>query len=130
MSDRLADMELPQLPLPLLEGLEATLKSPSKKAGNSDKASQLQDNSRPELHDGLPVATSTAAFLSGKFAETSGWNNRLFKAACDLHARGVPRQRAEQMLLQAAGPRSDCDERLAKDTIHSAFSEPRKPSCY
>ena len=34
------------------------------------------------------ISGSTAAFLSGKYADGPGWNERLFRAGCDLSARG------------------------------------------
>ena len=44
----------------------------------------------------LHVARSTHDFLLGQYAKVNGgWNNRLFLAACDLHARGISLEKAK-----------------------------------
>jgi hypothetical protein len=76
----------------------------------------------------LEVAASTRAFLNGEFSEASGWNNRLFTAACDMNARGYLQEQAEPLLLTGAKPRDDEEKDKALRSVASAFSQPRKPS--
>ena len=77
---------------------------------------------------GYQVAASTARFLSGRYAESNGWNQRLFRAACDLNARGVPLGKADNLLLAGARPKTAVDEQAARDTIASAYATSRTPS--
>lgn len=78
----------------------------------------------------VEVSSSTATFLRGQYAEGPGWNERLFRAACDLHARGVTLDQAEPALLAGARPWSEAESETARRTIASAFSEPRTASQY
>lgn len=110
------DVAPPELPDVLLKGLAASGEP------------VLRDGNGSMEFAGLNVAKSTADFLAGKYAAANGWNNKLFMAACDLHGRGVPLARAELLLLQGAQPQTQDDQRQARDTILSAFSEPREPS--
>ena len=48
---------------------------------------------------GANASPSTLEFLRGACANGPDWNKRLFRAACDLAGRGVPREEAEPMLL-------------------------------
>ncbi|MEI8376792.1 MAG: bifunctional DNA primase/polymerase, partial [Planctomycetota bacterium] len=128
----LDDVELPELPDVLLEALEAASKSlvddtePDALPATATKDTKA--NSHTVEFGGYHVSPSTARFLSGEHAESMGWNLRLFRAACDLNARGVPFAKAEKLLLQGAKPKSSADERAARDTITSAYSESREPS--
>jgi hypothetical protein len=79
--------------------------------------------------DGIHVSPSTAEFLSGKHAHANGsWNEKLFQAACDLAAHGVPLEQARPRLLKGASPDTPNDEQIAIASIESAYSEPRAPS--
>ena len=77
---------------------------------------------------GYAVAPSTARFLCGMHADSANWNNRLFRAACDMNARGVPLQQARTLLMQGAKPRTTDDEQAASDTIAQGYKEIREPS--
>ncbi len=124
------EVALPELPEQLLDGLEAALKSSVPTAGSEPMSAESMDqaNGQEIIAAGYRVAPSTARFLTGQYAEASGWNNRLFRAACDLHARGVPRTKAEPLLLLGVRPRTRDDGRAAADTIAQAYSETRIPS--
>lgn len=67
----------------------------------------------------------TKRFLEGRYAHQSGWNNRLFQAACDLCGCNVPFEKAKAALLKGAKPQTGQDETKAIATIESAYSEPR-----
>ena len=60
----------------------------------------------------------------GATRRIGSWNHRLFRAACDLNARGVPSAKAEKLLLQGAKPKTSDDDQAARDTIASAYSQP------
>lgn len=125
VNDRsLRSVDPPELPPPLLDGLLASL-TPENGATSGDAYAPGQ----AVTIDGLVVANSTADFIAGKYSEAIGSRNkRLFIAACDLHARGVPLEKAEPLLLKGAQPKTFDDQREAGDTIASAFSAPRKIS--
>jgi hypothetical protein len=72
--------------------------------------------------------TATREFLAGKWSEGPGWNDRLFRAACDMKARGVPPEAAEPMLLDGAKPWNENERAAAVATIRSAYSRDRKPA--
>ena len=56
------------------------------------------------------------------------WNERLFRAACDLAGRGMSQKEAEPLLLAGARPWDESNAEAARRTIESAFSRPRKPA--
>jgi len=74
------------------------------------------------------VSEETQSWILGRFAETSGWNNRLFRVACDMNASGFSQQAALPLLLRGARPRTPADHEQALATIASAYSQPRSPS--
>jgi hypothetical protein len=74
----------------------------------------------------LEVSPTTRAFLKGQFADGPGWNDRLFRAACDLHGRGVPQATAEPLLLAGARPWNRGEEDAARRTIASAYARQRE----
>ena len=82
---------------------------------------------RVELAGTVDASPSTRAFLAGTYANGPGWNGRLFRAACDLHGRGMPQDEAEQLVLAGAQPWNDGEREAARRTIASAFSQPREP---
>jgi hypothetical protein len=76
----------------------------------------------------VAVSPSTAEFLAGLYADGPQWNERLFRASCDLAARGLPLPDATLLLLQGARPHDLNEEAAALRTIESAFSQPRAPA--
>jgi hypothetical protein len=76
----------------------------------------------------VDVSPSTAQFLAGTYAEGPRWNDRLFRASCDLAARGVPLAEATRLLLDGAGPHDLEQQDAAIRTIESAYSQPRVPA--
>lgn len=80
---------------------------------------------------GLKLAGLSAAtedFLAGLYADESGWNNRLFDAACDLAGNGFSQERATDLLRRGARPWDGEQEEAMRDTIASAYREPRSPA--
>lgn len=71
---------------------------------------------------------TTRRFLQGEFSEGPQWNDKLFRAACDLHARGVGLEIATEMLERGASPWNLENHQIMTETISSAFSERRNPS--
>lgn len=116
----LRQVNLDELPVPLLNGLQLRTanKDESLNAGVTSASSIV-------VRDSLQVAASTAEFLAGKFAASGGWNNRLFRAACDLNSQKIPLPEAKALLLRGACPETVTDRQFAEDTIASAFSRPR-----
>ncbi|MDA1017791.1 MAG: hypothetical protein O3A00_25455 [Planctomycetota bacterium] len=90
-------------------------------------ASQTRSASIPQLGKFAP---STEKFLKGEFADSNGWNSRLFKAACDLKAREVKIEKATELLLRGAQPRTAADKQMALETIQSAYVKPRTQSAF
>lgn len=74
------------------------------------------------------VSRSTAAFLAGQYANARGWNQRLFKAACDLAARAIPLAEAMPLLLEGARPWDLSEREAAIRTIESSYAAAREPS--
>ena len=70
---------------------------------------------------------STQEFLAGRYANGPRWNERLFRAACDLAGRGITYEVAEPLLLQGAQPWNDTERENSVRTIKSAYSQVRVP---
>jgi hypothetical protein len=111
-------MPLPELPAPVVTEL-----LPPRRKGQA----AAETNWVAPL-GGVPASPSTREFLAGKYADGPGWNDRLFRAACDLCARDVPLAAAEPLLLAGARPDDDAEREQAAATIRSAYSAPRVPS--
>lgn len=71
------------------------------------------------------LCAATRGWLRGHFAESAKWNDRLFRAACDLAGSGVTLFVAEPLLLAGARPRTGDDILKARATIASAYGSPR-----
>jgi hypothetical protein len=76
---------------------------------------------------GLEASPSTRDFLAGRYADGPGWNERLYRAGCDLNCRGLPLEDAEPLLLAGAAPWDQSEHDAALRTIRSAYSCPREP---
>ncbi len=74
-----------------------------------------------------PVSPSTRRFLDGVYADGPNWNQRLFRAACDLKGRGVPFEVARDLLLAGARPWDASQAAAALKTIASAYAKSRQP---
>lgn len=114
----LDDLTLPEVP----HAVRAALAEPSRQARNVSPSPIL-----PNLED-VDASPSTLEFLQGHFADGPHWNDRLFRAACDLSARNLPLDRAESLLLAGARPWDDSQAETARQSIRSAYSQPRAPS--
>ncbi len=112
----LDDLAIPELPAPVLDALRAKSGSVAATAPALPIPQSIPD-----------VAPSTREFLEGLYAQGPCWNERLFRAACDLAGRQIPRQQAERLLLVGAQPTNDQNREIALRTIRSAFTEPRQP---
>jgi hypothetical protein len=118
-----SDLSLPPLPAAIAKTLAAPVKP---KAASKPLVRSLHAE-KSSLHESF--ALSTRRFLRGDYANSDGeWNNRLFKAACDLCGRGLAIETAKQLLLKGAVPRDYDQEQIALQTIESAYSQPRLPS--
>ena len=114
--------ELPPLIGPILQTLRT-----HEKPSVSTNARTLEGPKRYDVKT-LDVAESTKRVLSGEHAYEHGWNDRLFKAACDLKSRGVPFDKAKSLLLAGARPRTKSDAKQVAATTESAYSQDRAPS--
>ena len=81
---------------------------------------------RIRLLHGISIDTRT--FLSGRYADGPLWNQKLFRAACDLAGCGYDSNHATELLLAGARPSSPKEQQEAVATIKSAFSKPRTPA--
>ena len=117
----LNDLALPPLP----EAIVAALRE-SKRPGNICSSIALNDDSSVRLVPG--ICRSTREFLTGKFAHSERWNDRLFRAACDLAGNFVSIERALPLLIAGAKPWDSAEEARAIATIESAYSQPRVPA--
>ena len=112
----LDDLPLPDLPEKILVALRPP---PIPSAPPAPPAGGLNvDNASPSTRD----------FLAGRYANGPEWNARLFRAACDLYGRGWLRADAEPLLSAGARPWDETNVQIARDSIQSAFSQPREPS--
>lgn len=108
-----ADLALPEVPQAILAALQTKGRS---------------SNQEPvAAADGLRASPSTRRFLAGKYADGPKWNDRLYRAACDLAARGVAPEQAEPLLLAGARPWNESERETALRTIRSAYSQTREP---
>ena len=127
----LADLPLPEVPALVLEALAARARS---RSGSRTPASPrpltpasyftpfASEDARPG------IVRATREFLRGKYADADGWNDRLFRAACDLKGNGVSLEVALPRLLAGAQPWTDQDREAAERTIRSAYSTAREPA--
>jgi hypothetical protein len=83
------DLALLELPDEILRALQPTQPSPAPARSSGDVN---VENASP----------STREFLAGNYAEGPNWNDRLFRASCDLAGRGTTREEAEPLLLAGA----------------------------
>lgn len=113
----LDDMAIPDLPGDILEALRPL---PAARRGPGAGSQSIPAN--------LDASRTTRMFLSGKWANGPGWNERLFRATCDLAGRGIAIERAEPLLLAGAAPWNTAEEEVARRTIQSAYSQPREPA--
>jgi hypothetical protein len=74
------------------------------------------------------ISRASREFLAGVFANESGWNQRVFNAACDLAGCGYDIDRASELVLRGARPWSPDEERKALASVRSAFSRSRRPA--
>ena len=116
----LDDLALPELPAEILAALQPT---PRPLPPASVPPPQVSVRG-PDI----AASPSTREFLSGRWANGPRWNERLFLASCDLHARGIPRAVAEPLLMAGAQPFNAEEANSACQTIASAFSQPREPA--
>jgi len=110
------DIGLPALPDPILTALRP------------DDATTTPVSSNFILDTTADMSPSTREFLSGRYADGPKWNERMFRAACDLNARGMLQQQATSILLSGARPWNAAETELAMRTIESAYAESREPS--
>ena len=108
---------LPELPAEVIEALRVKRACP---ASGQAVANVSMEN----------ASVSTREFLAGKYVNGPNWNDRLFRAACDLAGRGVPQEEAEPLLLAGAQPWDETNADVARQTITSAFSQSREPARY
>jgi hypothetical protein len=112
-----ADVPLPQLPAEVVAALRPRPKP------TPDPASPVFAG----MPIGVEASPSTRRFLAGAYADGPEWNDRLFRAACDLAGRGVAREAAEPLLLAGARPWGGAEADAAARTIESAYGRPRDP---
>jgi hypothetical protein len=114
------------LPLPPLPALVVQALTPPATA----KKLLTHDGAVAKVPADITGRSSTMQFLAGRYSEGPRWNDRLFRAACDLCGRAVPQEVAEPLLLAGARPWTLGEEENARRTIQSAYSEPRVPGLY
>jgi hypothetical protein len=113
----LNDLELPELPAPVISALQTLTHRPTVTASLPQTIAT----------GSVPGSRSTREFLSGRWADGPGWNQRLFQAACDLQGRGIPYGAAVPLLLAGARPYDAINAEFARNTIASAYSQSREP---
>ncbi|MCH7727706.1 MAG: bifunctional DNA primase/polymerase [Planctomycetes bacterium] len=91
-------------------------------------SSSVTSNDDVRLNHIPGIVQTTRRFLAGRFAFESGWNDRLFRAACDLAGNHVDEDRATKLLLAGAKPVGEPEREMALATIKSAYSTGRTPA--
>lgn len=120
---------LPQLPESIVEVLQSNNAGRATGSGRNRGHDNTPENTSPEpVPADLDCCRETRRFLQGDFADGPRWNDRLYEAACDLHARGIEKERAVLLLERGARPRDSDNRETMIRTIESAFSEERSPS--
>lgn len=115
--------DLPPLPESIVQAIEA----------NSSETAAVDGSEFAELNKELPLGnaddarltTATRQFLSGEFANESGWNDRIFKTACELCGNEVPVETALTWIEAGARPRTKDDRDKLNATVKSAYSQQR-----
>jgi hypothetical protein len=120
----LDDLPMPELPAKVI----AALRENSRTKNFSSPRDLVRPPRRRNWNLQTGITKNTREFLLGHYASQSGWNNRLFNAACDLCGNGVSIKKALPLLIRGARPRSEEDEKDARRTIESAYSELRQPA--
>lgn len=124
------EQELPELPGPILDALAAKAENREQRRRRRPPSGSglpmVDDDSFLEFHPLL--ACETCDFLRGDYSEGPGWNDRLFKAACDLAGNGVDQEIATRALISAACPWNPQEHEAAMRTIESAYSIERSPA--
>ena len=106
----LDDLLLPELPTLIVEALQARQSLPVSAQVSAD--ADLENASE-----------STQDFLAGKYADGPNWNDRLFRAACDLAGRGMPQDEAEP-LLPGRSPTLGRNQRRDGPPVHRVGLRP------
>jgi hypothetical protein len=122
----LIDLPVPHVPERVVSALGAGTKPKRSIAAHQAGDRGADHRSRVVLSPG--IARKTRAFLQGRFAHAGSWNDRLFRAACDLAGNCVPLDRALPLLLAGAAPWDEQEEAKAIATIQSAYSSSRIPA--
>jgi len=118
----LEDVPLASVPDAILESLRTEDRRRRPSATERDR----QNNLRVRLL--TRVSGATRRLLSGRYPDDPLWNERIFRAACDLAGCGYDLDRATELLLAGAKPWNPEEEQRALATIQSAFSQPRQPA--
>ena len=115
------DIPLPDPPQQVMDALKDLAKRRTKLTAQSERATRTSLG--PPRIEG--ISSTTRLFLRGEFADGPGWNDAIFRAACDLSGCGVPHDEAMPLLLAGAQPWNSSERDKAITTIRSAYAEPR-----
>jgi hypothetical protein len=74
------------------------------------------------------ISLETRRFLQGDYKDGPAWNDRLFRAACDMAGNEITLEVAMPQLLRGAAPYNRTEEANAIRTIESAFYVYRLPA--
>ena len=122
----LEDVPLATLPDAIVEALKQEAQRRRPPAAAERLRVRQRDGLRIRLLHG--ISRASRAFLSGRYPDDPLWNERIFRAACDLAGCGYDLDRATELLLAGAKPWNPEEEQRALATIQSAFSQPRQPA--
>ena len=115
-----------ELPLPVLpDEIQEELGSHRQNSYSAELATVTDADPKD-----FEVSTSTQQFLLGAYSNGPSWNDRLFRAACDLAGRGVSKEVAKPKLLAGARPWNETERNNAMRTIESAYSQSRVPGTH
>jgi hypothetical protein len=115
------ELPRPAVPEPILQELQGEIqrRRPRKTCAPGEPV---------EISPLASTCRATAEFLEGQCAAGPHWNDRLFRAACDLAGSAIPLEVADPLLMAGAQPSDDTEVENARRTIESAYSQARVPA--
>lgn len=120
----LNDLALPEVPEAITTELRA-IAARRKKRPVASAREKRDMRAIPRING---ISRTTKSVLRGEYADGPRWNDRLYRAACDLAGCGVPLDEAMPLLITGAEPWDMTEEDKARRTIESAYSEERIPA--
>ena len=124
----LDDLPLAEVPREIVEACERPRMKRFLKDSTYSSRHSIAPSAQTLAVKSVRFSRATRQFLSGECQDGPRWNDKMFRAACDMAGCGYTFDEAVVPLLRGANPYGSSDEERAIATIQSAFNENRYPS--